>query len=230
VKHLRYALIVILSLMLAVSGCAPAASVSDTVSPEASVSTAPTPTAPALHGPYSISNYTIYNGQNEAIYDAAAYYDENLSVWVSSIIDDGSALYLIECAATAIGDLLCGCDVAVENTHCALVRIDGDGGNRKVLLALDTDGLVGVQPFAGRVFFVQSEEALASVGWVDINGGDPVMLSLPAEDGGSYCYDAALSLEGDSLVITARYYNENTQSDTTQLWRIGADLSVTAAE
>jgi hypothetical protein len=55
-----------------------------------------------------------------------------------------------------------------------------------------------------------------------------VLLSLPSEDGSAICYDAAFALDGDSLVITARYYTEASQTDTTQVWRVGKDLSVTA--
>ena len=239
-KKSLIALMIISGLILAVSGCAPAAdsvlststaAVSDTVTPLAApASETPSATAPALLGPYSVSNYTIYNGQRDVVYDGTAYYDENLTVWVSGLIDDGSALYFIECAATASGDLICGCDVGVEGTACSLVRIDGDGANRQVLLFVASDGLLIIQPFAERVFFAESEEAHVSVGWVDMDGGDPTMLDLPAEDGGSYCYDAAFTLDDEGLLITARYYNANTQSDTTQVWRVAEDLTVTSAE
>ncbi len=232
-KHSLIALIVILCLTLAVSGCAPATEDIPSGAPASNSASAPAETpspAPALVGPYGISNYTIYNGAHDAIYDGTAYYDENLTVWISSLTDDGSALYFVECSATANGALVCGCDVTVEGTTCSLVRIDGDGGNRQILLSAASDGLIAAQPFAGRVFYVDSEEAHVSVGWVGTDGGDPVLLDLPAEDGGSYCYDAVLSLDGEDLLITARYYNENTQSDTTQSWRVSADLTITAAE
>ena len=214
-KKLLIPLLIALSMLLA--ACGPAAG--SAASPTPSVSVV------AMLGPYTIEDSAIFNGLHKVVYDAGLYYGENHSAWVSGLTEEGSALYFIEGSAKTSG-VSCGCDVALEDTVSAIVKIDGEGGNRQVLLAVPSGGLFSLQPYAGQIFFAESSETDVAIGYISPSGGEPEWLVLPDVDG-AYRYDAYFDTDGEDLVVTIRYYNEATTVSTDLAYRIDDALTVT---
>lgn len=223
-----------LSLLLAACGPNPASSGADvenaSVTKSAAVSEAPAKTAappPAQPG-YFIRDTMILSADEKPVYDAARYYEQGWTVWLSGLKEAYGALYFIEGAAFNDG-ISCICDSAQKGAVHAVVRL-GPAGSRSVLASKNTaEGYYGMLPFAERVFFIDSLSETASVCYADKEGKSFGTLSLPA-DKGFDLIDAKLKAEGEFLIITAVFYSKETDSNLSHTYRADADLNIERLE
>jgi hypothetical protein len=228
-KHLRLLLFVFIVTVVMLSGCAPAVSDSPrqetTETPDGTVSAAPTAKAFS----YSISNSELIRseeGEKEAIYDAAPYYDADWTVWLGSFVQDGDALYFAEGAVFSDG-VSCICETEELGAKYAVVRTDLDGSNRRVLVEKTVPtGYWDVAVLGDRIFFVDGTDESVTVGYVGKDGSGGGFLDFSASAGmDAVCTNALLDVQDGFLTVSADFSSQDTVK--TLSLRVDEALNVT---
>lgn len=229
-KKLTLTLFLVLLLLSACSaGLTPADSPSQTAAVSAPVQSAPSATqtaaAPSPQLRFTIQGSAILNADYEPVYDAAQYYEQGWTVWISDLKQADGALYFIEGAAFNDG-ISCICDSAQKGAENAIVKTALDGSDRKALASnTDPDGYYDMQPFAGHTFFIDGSEEAAKISYVDRDGNGAGTLSLPAGES-SGLFGAKFDIDGDYLIVTMDFGSADANSVESYTFRIDADLNV----
>jgi hypothetical protein len=216
--------------VLTLTGCAPApdqAPQREAAAPSSTVSAVPTPSA--LDYSYTISNSQVIRsseGEKEAIYDAAPFYDAQWTVWLGNLVQDDDALFFAEGAAFSDG-VSCICETEALGAKYAVVRTDLDGGNRLVLAEKTVPtGYWDVAVYGERVFYVDGANESVTVGYVDKDGSDGGVLDFSAAAGtDAVCVNALLDVQDGLLTVSADFADADTVKTLTL--RVDEKLNIT---
>lgn len=193
--------------------------------PAQNAASPPPPVASAPVRSYTIQGSAILNDDYEPIYDAAPYYEQGWTVWINNLTQVEDALYFTEGAAFNDG-ISCICESAQKGAVNAIVTTGLDGSGRKVLASnTDPDGYYDMQPFSGRVFFIDGSEQTARLSYVGNDGSDAGTLSLPAGDSAGL-FKAALSTDGEYLIVEMDFGSEHAEAAASYTFRIDKDLNI----
>jgi|GEM_PF-3070613 len=227
-KHLRILFVFILMILMLV-GCAPVSG--DLPRQEAAETPSATASAEqaAIAYAYSISNSEIMRsaeGEKESIYDAAPYYNDDWTVWLGSLIQDGGALYFAEGAVFSDG-VSCICETEELGAKYAVVRTDLDGTNRRVLVEKTVPtGYWDVAVYGDRVFFVDGTDEAVTVGYIGNDGSGGGLLDFSAFAGtDAVCTNVLLDVQDGCLTVSADFASKDTVK--TLNFRVDERLNIT---
>lgn len=178
---------------------------------------------------YSISNSEIMrsaDGEKESIYNAAPYYNDDWTVWLGSLVQDGDAMYFAEGAVFSDG-VSCICETEELGAKYAVVRTDLDGGSRRVLVEKTVPtGYWDVAVYGDRVFFVDGTDEAVTVGYVGKDGSGGGVLDFSAAAGtDAVCTNALLNVQDGYLTVSADFTSEDAVK--TLNFRVDERLNIT---